>query len=485
MDLGSGSMITDLSQISSHNEGPYLPSTSSLDDLMKQQVNTTKGKRLWDGNANATSPFSTVSLMKLAKDRLLRIKSRNFGSGAVSLLLASELEAQSESEVPVEAAEDVELALLLQAAAEKVANQQWVQAQKLLTLCDLSASINGNPVQRVVYYFSEGLRERIVRESGIFVAEEFGEKLKMNKPVDVQQAENRLQPDWMECQQEFAYLAWQSAGIQAILDAVECSKRIHLIDFGIGNGSHWSLIMQSFANRHDCPLEILKITAVGSSKEMLEGVGNQLSSFAKSLQLPFEFLMVISELKDLKQDHFDLQCDEAVAIYSEFRLSTQLVWPNHLEALLQTVRNINPGIMVIMEFEATVNTREFLERFHELLIFCSAVFDSLKHTLEHRPMCRKWMEQVLFRRMIGNMVATEGSQRLFRYERIGFWRELLAKYGMMETEFSSLAVTQADILLKRCNNSSSCRLNLDGKSLIFGWGETSTKSVSAWKFKDH
>ncbi|CAI9098647.1 OLC1v1035328C1 [Oldenlandia corymbosa var. corymbosa] len=483
MDLGSGSMIKNLSQQNSchNNEGPCLLP-------LKQQDNNTKGKRLWDGNTNATSTFSTVSIMKLAKQRLLRIKSRDVGSGAASLLIASELEDQSECDAlpSGEASEDMELALLLQAAAEKVANRQWVQAQKLLSLCDLSASINGNPVQRVVYYFSEGLRERIDRESGRYLAEEFGERLRMKKPLDVQQAEIHLRPDLMECQQEFPLqLASQSAAIQAILDAVERSKRVHLIDFGINNGSHWTLIMQNLANRYDCPLEILRITAVGSSKEMLEAVGNQLSSFAKSLRLPFEFLMVISELKDLKPDHFDFQRDEAVAIYSEFRLSTQLACPNHLETLLQVVKNINPFIMAIIEIEATVNTRDFPTRFYNGLVFCSAVFDALRHTLEHRATFRKWMEEVVFCQMIGNMVATEGRRRLVRFESIVFWRDFLAKCGMMETEFSNLAVTQAGILLRRCNKSSSCSINVDGKSLIFGWEGTSIHSVSAWKFKDH
>ncbi|GLT99002.1 hypothetical protein SLE2022_164730 [Rubroshorea leprosula] len=60
-----------------------------------------------------------------------------------------------------EEAKDIELANLLLVSAEKVGHQQYDHANILLKLCDKTSSKTGNPVQRLVYYFSEALLEKI------------------------------------------------------------------------------------------------------------------------------------------------------------------------------------------------------------------------------------------------------------------------------------------------------------------------------------
>ncbi|KAK7831031.1 hypothetical protein CFP56_027700 [Quercus suber] len=57
-----------------------------------------------------------------------------------------------------EETKDVELAEFLFTAAEKVACQQFDRTSKLLNRCDQWSSNTGNPVQRLVYYFSKALR---------------------------------------------------------------------------------------------------------------------------------------------------------------------------------------------------------------------------------------------------------------------------------------------------------------------------------------
>lgn len=61
---------------------------------------------------------------------------------------------------------DMELAESLFASAEKAGSQQFERARKFLNQCDHLSSNTGNPVQRVVYYFSEALRQKIDRETG-------------------------------------------------------------------------------------------------------------------------------------------------------------------------------------------------------------------------------------------------------------------------------------------------------------------------------
>ncbi|XP_024172359.1 uncharacterized protein LOC112178448 [Rosa chinensis] len=65
---------------------------------------------------------------------------------------------------------DVELARLLLAAAEKVGYQQFERASRLLLQCEWIASFKGTPVPRVVCYFAKALGERIEKETGLYAS---------------------------------------------------------------------------------------------------------------------------------------------------------------------------------------------------------------------------------------------------------------------------------------------------------------------------
>ncbi|KAF1002041.1 hypothetical protein AG4045_028752 [Apium graveolens] len=61
---------------------------------------------------------------------------------------------------------DVEIIQHLLASAEKVGEQQFSRASHLLSHCHQCSSIRGTPVQRIVYYFSKALQQKIDQETG-------------------------------------------------------------------------------------------------------------------------------------------------------------------------------------------------------------------------------------------------------------------------------------------------------------------------------
>lgn len=126
-----------------------------------------------------------------------------------------------------EAAEDVELVLFLLASADKVVHQQFYRVNNLLSMC--------------------------------------------------------YQQQLPFCQ------VTQFTGIQAILDSVASTRRVNVIDLGTRSGLHRIILMQTLAVQQECLLELLKITAViTSSKERIEETGKRLSSFAESVNLPYQ-----------------------------------------------------------------------------------------------------------------------------------------------------------------------------------------------------
>ncbi|KAL3508161.1 hypothetical protein ACH5RR_033543 [Cinchona calisaya] len=467
-------------------ESSFLPLTSL--ELLKQHG--TKVKRLREGNlkelntdtstnTSGHQALSTANIMKLARAQLLELNSQK---ADVLSTVASYIGAQSA--LSSEVSDDLGLAILLQAAAENVFNQQYVYARKLLSICDNFSSKSGNPAQRIIHYFAESLREKIDREWGIISSTSEDLEGKVKKPMDEKLAMISLQPGMMASQQENPFcLVSQFTAIGSIRATVASAKKVHLIDFGLDNGSHWTLIMQDFAARYDCPLELLKITAVGTSKPMMEETGKWLSSFANSINLPFSFNIVVSDLKDLKEEIFKLEVDEVVAVYLDKRLWTMLAWPNYLEALLGVIKNLKPCVMVVQEMEASTNNPIFLERFYEGLIFISGTFESLNDCMDNHILYRKLTEEVYCRNMIQNIITAEGSERVHRLERVAFWRALFAKFGIVETPLSRSSFCRARLLLKRSARYSSFTIDMDGKCLILGWKGTPLISVSAWKFQ--
>ncbi|TQE00319.1 hypothetical protein C1H46_014046 [Malus baccata] len=105
--------------------------------------------------------LSTEEIMGVAGARYVQISNQGYGDFFMPLHpFGYALSGLSEEET-----KDVELAHILLAAAEKV-GYQFERANRLLLHCEVDASFKVNGVQRVVFYFTEALRERIKQETG-------------------------------------------------------------------------------------------------------------------------------------------------------------------------------------------------------------------------------------------------------------------------------------------------------------------------------
>lgn len=135
----------------------------------------------------------------------------------------------------------IKLLQYLLSAAEKVGEKQFHRAGKILKRCDKQRHQKGYGIQRLVYYFSAALHERIDRQTKKSAAEkDVGKNL--------------------------------SLYIENILS--KCST------------FQPCLLMQALATRAEFPVEYLKITAVGiHCKAAIEETGKRLTSFAETFNL--------------------------------------------------------------------------------------------------------------------------------------------------------------------------------------------------------
>ncbi|KAI4334959.1 hypothetical protein L6164_013654 [Bauhinia variegata] len=379
--------------------------------------------------------------------------------------------------------EDVELAESLLASAEKIAYQQFERASTLLNHCESLSSKTGTAVKRVVAYFSDALRERLHRETGRISAK----VLSQRQSFDPDQAMKSPNPTSLACHAKLPFCQVSFfCEVQAIIDNSMDAKKIHIIDFAIKDGVNWSILMQALESRHNGPVELLKITAVGTtSKHLLEDVGKRLMNFAQTMNIPFSFkIVMVSNMLDLNKDLFEIDPEETIVVSSHFRLKRMLSQPDHLESVMKVIQNIKPAVMVVTEVEANHNATSFVNRFTETLFYFSAYFDCLDTCMKKDDANRMILESVYFGHGIRNIVAMEGDERKIRNVKIDVWRAFFERFGMVEKELSMSSLYQAELVAKRFACGSSCTFEMNGNCLLIGWKGTPLHSLSVWEFLD-
>ncbi|KAK6937280.1 Transcription factor GRAS [Dillenia turbinata] len=328
-----------------------------------------------------------------------------------------------------------------------------------------------NPVQRVVFYFAEALRERIGREARRITAKGFKQKARS----EIIESALNHDPATIICHSDIPLIqVLVFTGVQAILDSVASAGKVHIIDLAIRRGAHWEILMQALAERRDNSIQLLKITAIAiSSEQKIGDTGKNLKSFSASLNLPFSFQQIcLSDMSELREEHFNREADETII------LKTMISKPKCLDSLMWLLRKLNPSIMVVGEIDANHNSTSFGNRFIKALFFYSAYFDCLEACITRDNNSRLAIESLILKEGIRNVVATEGIDRTIWNVKIYVWRAFFARFGMGEVELSESSFYQASLVVEKNFGT----IDKNGKSLIFGWKGTPLFSFSAWKF---
>ncbi|KAK3034624.1 hypothetical protein RJ639_033579 [Escallonia herrerae] len=474
MPLQSADEATSFRQLQNPNsdtgecteDNPY-PSSVASSELLGHQEKTSN-----DTNMSGQS-LSTEQILRVATERYIQFSTQQTdGFSSITHPYGSALASLSLEEL-----KDVELARHLLAAAEKVEWKQFDLASRLLCHCELMSSHSGNPIERIVYYFAQALKKRIDRERGHNIITDY--KKEYNNGLS-----SGADLTYLASHKELPFTqVMQFAGMQATIDNVIIATKVHLIDLHIRSGILWTPLLQALAERKNYSIELLKMTAIGTmDKEKIEETGKRLQMFAESLKLPFSFKVVfVSDMKDLKQELFDIGADEAVVVYSPIILRTMISRPDCLESLVRVIRGLKPSLMVVTEVEANHNSPSFVNRFVEALFYISAFFDSLEDCMDRDDQYRTRLEGSI-RTGILNMIATEGAERIARSVKLNVWRAFFARFGMVEFGLSKSALYQANVVLKQFSHGSSCTIENNGKCLIVGWKRTPVFSLTVWKF---
>ncbi|KAF5450373.1 hypothetical protein F2P56_030731 [Juglans regia] len=362
----------------------------------------------------------------------------------------------------------IRLVHALMACAEAVQQNSLGLAEALVKQIGYLAVSQAGAMRKVATYFAEALARRIY-------------KLYPKNPLDHSLSDILQMHFYETCPYlKFAHFTAN----QAILEAFEGKKRVHVIDFSMNQGMQWPALMQALALRPGGP-PAFRLTGIGppapDNSDHLQEVGWKLAQLAETIHVEFEYRgFVANSLADLNASMLDLRPREveSVAVNSVFELHKLLARSGAIEKVFSVVKQMKPDIVTVVEQEANHNGPVFLDRFTESLHYYSTMFDSLEGSVSNQD---KVMSEVYLGKQICNVVSCEGVDRVERHETSVQWRARLGSAGFEPVHLGSNAFKQASMLLALFAGGEGYRVEENNGCLMLGWHTRPLIATSAWQ----
>lgn len=415
---------------------------------------------------------------------------------------------------------------LLISCANHVAAGNIEDANVILEQISQLASPDGDTMQRIASYFTEALADRILKAwPGLHKALNSTKIMMVADEIHAQKLFFELFP--------FLKMAYILTN-QAIVDAMEDERVVHIIDLNAAAPAQWIALFQVLSARVEGPPH-LKITAVHHQKEVLDKMAHTLTQEAERLDIPFQFNPVLTRLENLDFDKLRVKTGEAIAISSTLQLHSLLALDdeasrrksphvsrnsnainlqkslvmNHntlsdflerdllsgyspstdstssstsmnSESFLNALWGLSPKVMVVTEQNSNHNGSTLMERMLEALHSYAALFDCLESTVSRASLDRLRIEKMLFGEEIKNIIACEGAERRERHEKVDKWIQRLDLSGFVSMPLGYSGKLQA----RRFLQSYACdgyKMREENGAIMLGWQDRSLFSITAWK----
>ncbi|CAA7393637.1 unnamed protein product [Spirodela intermedia] len=350
-----------------------------------------------------------------------------------------------------------------------------------------AAAGGGRPVQRVACYFREALQSLLSHEHHT-IGETLVSPVEMVHKITAYKAFSDLSP--------VLHFASFTAN-QTVLEAMDRSRSIHLIDFDVGLGGQWSSFMHEVAERcraAAAPPPSIRITAVFREESLETRLSAEnLRDFARGLGLEFstEFLRVgsmgYSALGALR-----LAAGDAIAVSltpASFRLFGNT--PETAAQLLRFISRLSPRVAVFVDTEFSCRSsssafpglppapqQSFRRCFAAGLENSSAFLDYLDSAaaavgLGDDQVCR--IERFLVKpRVLASLALS------LNFGGTPPWREMFEAAGMKPIPFSVFTESQAELLTRR-SPVAGFQVERRDWSMVLGWRGKDLASTSAWR----
>ncbi|XP_010258971.1 PREDICTED: scarecrow-like protein 6 [Nelumbo nucifera] len=357
-------------------------------------------------------------------------------------------------------------------AAELVEAGNSVHARGILARLNHQLSPVGKPLQRAAFYFKEALQLLLLTSNNTATSPSprnsthFDVVLKIGAYKAFSEISPLLQFANFTCN-------------QALLEALDRSDRIHIIDFDIGIGGQWASFMQELASKPG-GAPSLKITAFTSptSHDQLELrlTRENLTHFANDLGIAFDLDIVnLDSFDPASWSLAPLHVSDSEAVAVNLPVGSSVTQLSSVPSLLRFVKQLSPKIVVSVDRGCDRSDLPFSHHFLYSLQSFSILLDSLDAVNVNSDAVHK-IEKFLFQPRIEGIVL--GRQRA--PEKMLPWRNVFASAGFSPVPFTNFTETQAECLVKRLHVRG-FHVEKRQASLILCWQRGELVSASAWR----
>ncbi|XP_030537392.1 scarecrow-like protein 34 [Rhodamnia argentea] len=330
----------------------------------------------------------------------------------------------------------VDLRSLLILCAQAVSANDFRTAYELLKQIRQDSSASGDGSQRLAHYFANGLEARLA--GSVSDKQSFFNSTELQKRT-VADKLKAYQLHLSACPFKKLPILFANFMLRKV---AATAKVLHIIDFGIGYGFQWPILIQELSKREGGSPE-LRITGIDFPQsgfrpaQRIEDTGRRLTKYCERFKVPFEFHALPSRNWEcIRVEDLNIRSGELVAVncLSRFKNlydeTVEVDCPR--DAVLKLIKSIKPVIFVHGISNGSYNAPFFLTRFREALFHLSAVYDMFDATIASDNDQRLVLEKEFYGREIINVVACEGSERVERPETYKQWQVRLARAGFTQ-----------------------------------------------------
>ncbi|CAL4927049.1 unnamed protein product [Urochloa decumbens] len=344
-----------------------------------------------------------------------------------------------------------------------------------------AASDDGDPAERVAFYFADALARRLA----------CGGVAQPATAPDTRFASDELTLCYKTLNDACPYSKFTHlTANQAILEATGTATKIHIVDFGIVQGIQWAALLQALATRPEGKPSRVRISGVPSPylgpkpAASLAATSARLRDFAKLLGVDFEFVPLLRPVHELDRSDFSIELDEAVAVNFMLQLYHLLGDSDEqVRRVLRLAKSLSPSVVTLGEYEVSLNRAGFVDRFANALCYYKPVFESLDVAMARDSPERMRVERSMFGERIRRAVGPEeGTERTDRMAASREWQTLMEWCGFEPVKLSNYARSQADFLLWNYDSKYKYSLvELPPAFLSLAWEKRPLLTVSAWR----
>lgn len=365
---------------------------------------------------------------------------------------------------------------LLSDAASAITDGKSDSALEILTRVNQVSNALGTPEQRLSFYMTAALRSRL--NANLTTASELYGK------------EHILSTQLLYDKSPCFKLAFMAAN-NTILELRQAEKKLHVVDFDIGQGVQYVYLLHEIAAARKVDKETpisLKLTTFADfgngGAERLKLVGDGLKSLSNKLGVCFSFNISSLKLSDLNPSALMAESGEILVVNLAFKLyklpDESVTTENLRDEVLRRVKGLSPALVTVVEQELNGNTASFEMRVNQACGYYRALFESLDATMGRDNPERVKIEEGLSRKMV-NSVACEGRDRVERCEVFGKWRARMRMAGFEPTVLSQL---RAESLLLKLNSGTrgnpGFTVKEEAGGISLGWMGRTLTVASAW-----